>query len=365
MITFISIIAVLVVILIFISRKKKEKSGNWIQFFTKGKEAGFSFKEVELLRRLATRCNINDPCKLYDSPDQLDTCIRSMVRGMRMSGESEEQGTQDFLGKIFDYRKKVEMSKPKFRNGITSSRQVSEGQALRILVAGTGVFTSEVIKIISPYLTISRPVNKNTSSIPWNGMKISIYFWRENDAGYVFDSVVMDEVFSKGISSLKIEHNDSLFRTQKRRSIRIKLNKAAFLYLAGNNEEPGKFETVPGVKCYLEDLSDCGCALTVGGQANTGMRVKVQFALNSVPICLIGTVCSVDYREEIDRSILHIQADQLPLDMRNHILSEVFGMLPEEDEDDLPFQMMDEEINKSGGPVDDAENVQEVLELNE
>jgi c-di-GMP-binding flagellar brake protein YcgR len=281
-----------------------------------------------------------------------------------MSGESEEQGTQDFLSKLYDYRKKVEMNKPKFRNGITSSRQINEGQRLRVLVPGTGVFSSEVVKIISPYLTISRPYNNKLGThMAWNGMKISIYFWREDDAGYVFDTVVIDEVFSKGISSLKIEHSDSLFRTQKRRSVRIKLHKAAFLYSAGDNDEPGKLEVLPGLKCYLEDISDCGCAVTVGGQANAGMRVKVQFALNNVPICILGTVRSIDYREETNRSLLHIEADPLPLDMRNHILGEVFGMLPEEDEDELPFNTLGEEVDSTGNYHE--EPAQDVLELHE
>jgi c-di-GMP-binding flagellar brake protein YcgR len=265
-----------------------------------------------------------------------------MVRGMRMSGESEEQGTQDFLSKLYDYRKKVEMNKPKFRNGITSSRQINEGQLLRVLVPGTGVFSSEVVKIISPYLTISRPFNnKITGHITWNGMKISIYFWREDDAGYVFDTAVIDEVFSKGISSLKIEHNDSLFRTQKRRSIRVRTHKPAYLYPVNGEVDLSKIEEYPGVKCFLEDFSDTGCAVTIGGQGEAGLRIKVQFDLNSNLICMSGTVRSLEYKKDLNRSLLHVEADPLPIETRNHIMGEVLGMLPE-DEEDLPFRLLDE-----------------------
>jgi c-di-GMP-binding flagellar brake protein YcgR len=338
---------------LFLSRSKKEKSGSWIQFFAKGKDAGFSFKEIELLRRLALKCNIENPSSLFWSQTQLDICIRSLVKNIRMSGEVEEMGTQDFLSKLYDYRKKIEMEKPRIKKGISSSRQISEGQSLRILISGTGVFRSQVIKNISQYLTISRPLNpKITSGVTWNGQKISVYFWREDDAGYVFDSDVQDEVFSRGISSLKISHSDSLFRTQKRKSVRIKLHKAAFLYLVKEDDMPGKIEIAPGLKCFLEDLSDSGCAVTVGGRANTGLRVKVQFALDNTPISMSGTVRSVDHKEDINRSVLHIEADPLPLETRNHILGEVFGMLPDEDEEDLPFRLLDEEaegiIDQSG-----------------
>ncbi|MDR0601165.1 MAG: PilZ domain-containing protein [Treponema sp.] len=336
------IVAVLGLVMFIVSRPKKEK-GSWVQFFAKGKDAGFSFREIELLRRLAVKCDIADPSSLFWSQNQLDICIRSMVRGIRMSGESDDTGTQDFLSKLYDYRKKIEMNKPRVKNGISSSRQISEGQPLRVLVTGTGVFKSQVIKTVNQYLTISRPVNTKIPAVfSWNGLKISVYFWREDDAGYVFDSLVEDEVFSRGISSLKITHSDSLFRTQKRKSVRIKLHKAAFLYLRGEDEAPGTIEVTPGLKCFLEDLSDTGCAVTVGGKAAAELRVKIQFALDNTAVSMSGTVRSVDFNEDTNRSVLHIEADSLPIETRNQILGEVFGMLPEEEEE-LPFRLLDEE----------------------
>jgi c-di-GMP-binding flagellar brake protein YcgR len=340
--TLIVIIAVLAVIMVIIARPKSEK-GSWVQFFAKGKDAGFSFREIELLRRLAVKCNIDDPSSLFWSQNQLDICIRSMVRNIRMTGESDDNGTQDFLSKLYDFRKKIEMEKPRIKSGISSSRQISEGQPLRILVAGTGVFKSQVVKTANQYLTISRPTNtKVPPGFSWNGVKISVYFWRADDAGYVFDSFVEDEVFSKGISSLKISHSDSLLRTQKRKSVRIKIHKSAFLYLLKEDDQPGTIEVTPGLKCFLEDLSDTGCAVTVGGKAVADLRVKVQFALDNAAVSMAGTVRSIDFKEDVNRSLLHIEADPLPLETRNQILGEVFGMLPDDD-DELPFRLLDEE----------------------
>jgi c-di-GMP-binding flagellar brake protein YcgR len=328
----------------FLSRRKKDKQGSWLQFFARGKDAGFSFKEIDLLRRLAAKCKIDDPGSLFWSQTQLDICIRSLIRSLRMSGEVNDRGTQAFLSKLYDFRKKLEMEKPRFKKGISSSRQISEGQVLRILVTGTGVFKSEVVKNINQYLTIARPTNSKVSaSFSWSGLRIAVYFWRADDAGYVFDSEVQDEVFSRGISSLKITHSDNLFRAQKRKTIRIKLHKAAFLYLKKEGEEPGVLEIAPGLKCFLEDLSDAGCAVTIGGKAAAGLEVKVQFALNNTAISMSGMVRSVDYSEETNRSLLHVEADPLPIEIRNHILGEVFGMLPEEEEEELPFRLLDEE----------------------
>ena len=344
------IIVVSGVVLLILSFTNKEKS-NWIQFFARGKDAGFSFKEIEMLRKLAAKCNLDKPMALFFSVNQLDICIRSFVKSLNLSGGNKSPANQDLLSKLYEYRKKIEMDKPKNKNGISTSRQISEGQALRILVPGTGVFKSQTVKNIPGYLTITRPAaNKLPGTFSWTGVKISVYFWRDEDAGYVFDTDVQDEVFSKGIASLKISHSDSLFRTQKRKSVRIKMHRSAYLYLLSSDEDANTIESKPGLKCFVEDLSDTGCAVTIGGKANADMRVKIQFALNNNTICVGGTVRSVDLREEMDTSLLHIEADPLPIETRNIIMGEVFGMLPEE-EADLPFRVLADEVNDASNEI--------------
>ena len=339
-------------------------SKSWLQFYAKGKDSGFSIREIDLLRQLAVKSNLDDPSSLFWSQNQLDICIRSLVKNMHMDGDQE---SNDFLSKLYDFRKKIEMNKPNIKNGITNSRQIEDGQNLRVLVEGSGVFRSQVVKNTTQSLTISRPFSNNqTGTMSWMGAKISVYFWRENDAGYVFDTMVEDEVFSKGLASLKVGHSDSLFRTQKRKSIRVKIHKPAFLYLLANEDDAAKVEINPGLKCFLEDLSDTGCAVTVGGKASDSLRIKVQFILGNNPIVMSGTVRSVQYKEDVNRSLLHVEADPLPLEIRNKILGEVFGMLPE-DEEDLPFRIMDEEAELSAstpGSFDDgAESVLQLEEL--
>jgi c-di-GMP-binding flagellar brake protein YcgR len=350
-IVLIIIIALLCLILFSRSGEGKNKA-NWFQFFKKGKEAGFSIRELEQMRRLVINCNIDDPASIFSSQKHLETCIRSVVNAVRMSGDSEDPGIQDFLSRLFDYCKQLGIVNSEKKSTITTSRQISEGQILKVLVPGTGVFKSEVIKNFGNYLTISRPMNqKMTSHMQWDGLRISVYFWREDDAGYVFDTEVSDEVFSKGISSLKVEHNDALFRTQKRTSLRVKLHKAAFVYLV-NDTDPHKMEKAPGLRCMMEDISDTGCAFRVTGIAPVGQRLKVQFSLDRIPICIPGTVRSIDYLKESNISILHMEADTLPLATRNHILCEVFDMLPDEYEDELPFRVIENETDKASAPVE-------------
>jgi hypothetical protein len=60
---------------------------------------------------------------------------------------------------------------------------------------------------------------------------------------------------------------------------------------------------------------------------------------------MCGTVRSVDYKDAQNKSILHIEADELPLETRNHILAEVFGMT--DDEESLPLRIANEQAEKT------------------
>jgi len=346
LVPFLILVAIALLGIVYVTRFSKERSGNWIQFFAKGKEAGFTIKDMEQLRRLVAGSNIRDPANIFNSQKQFEAVVRTVVNAVRLSGERNDANTQYFLSKLFDHFKKMEMEAAEHKSKIANSRQITEGQALRILVAGQGVYKSEVVKNIGNYLTIARPMNsKNAASMQWNGVKVSIYFWREDDAGYVFDSEVIDEVFSKGISSLKVEHNDSLFRTQKRKSLRVKFHKPAFLYLINDGDNPHRLEKTAGLRCMMEDISDTGCAIRVMGQATVGLRLKVQFSLDKIPICIPATVRSIEYNQVGNISLVRMEADPLPIGTRNSILCEVFDMLPEEDEDELPFRVLEEEAD--------------------
>ncbi len=189
-----------------------------------------------------------------------------------------------------------------------------------------GAFPSKIIKNTMQYITILKPSENVPIGVSWNGTKVSVYFWRKDDAGYVFDSLILDEVYSKGFPAFQISHNDSLFRTQKRNSIRLKTERPAFMYLLKDGELNNAPERVPGLKCILSDLSENGCAVIIGGRAKPGFRLKVQFSLDEVPICMNGTVKSVEYNEDDNKSLLHVEAYSLPLAVKNRIQGEVFGV---------------------------------------
>jgi c-di-GMP-binding flagellar brake protein YcgR len=327
----IGIVPVLGVILLLLRHPQgaeKGGGGSWAQFYIKGKAAGFSPKEINTLRNIAQQSVMGDYTTLFQSPEQMDACIRTLVRTMRVSGD-EDPVKQEFLTRLYEYRKKIEVDKP--NPGITTSHEIAEGQILRVVINNAAVYQSRVLKNNYQYLLITRPVNPTTTStLSWTGQKLSIYFWKEGDAGYVFDCDVLDEVYIKSAVALQVSHSDSLFRTQKRKSFRVKTHKTSYLYVLDQKDVSNKLETVPGLKCYVEDLSDTGCSVTIGGKAVRDMRVKLQFELDKKAFSMSGTVRSVEYNEETNRSLLHIEADPLRQESKNSVFGELFGMLPED-----------------------------------
>ncbi|AEJ19732.1 flagellar brake protein [Gracilinema caldarium] len=352
------IIATISLIILLTFRSDSKEKYSWLEFFAKGKDAGFSFGELQLLRKLAISAELEDPTTLFWSEKQLDRCIRELIKKAEVTGASRNQETQDFLSKLYEYRKKIEFEHPRYKKGITSSRSIGETQPIKILIDGMGVYKSQVVANSDRFLTIQKPnIPPQKGYIVWKGKRLAIYFWRKDDAGYVFDSYVLDEAMARGMIVLQIAHSDSLFRTQKRRSIRARTHKPAYLYLPPIEEAPEKIEIKPGLRCIIEDLSDTGCAITIGGKGVEGLRVKVQFEIDNQPVVMNGTVRSVDYDEEKKRSLLHVEAVPLSLTTRNRILAEVFGVKPDNTFDYLFYE---DEIKSEKTPVLSMEGTNEV-----
>ncbi|MDR3123167.1 MAG: PilZ domain-containing protein [Treponema sp.] len=321
------VLPALLILMLILNRPQKKSAANTPlrQFMAQGKAAGFSPAEIGRLKALALQSGKLNPLSLFQSPELMDYCIQALARTMRVSGD-RDSALQNLIAQLYECRKKVEAEEPK--RGLISSRDIETGQNLRV-VADSVIYRSQVIKNTPQYILAARPLNSELRSAPaWQGRKISVYFWKEEDAGYVFDCEVLDEVVFKGAAAIQVGHSDALSRTQKRRSLRVKTHKSTYLYLLSDAAASDTLETKPGLKCFVEDLSDTGCAVTIGGKASKGLRVKLQFELDKKPFTMSGTVRSVEYNGETNRSLLHIQADPLGKEARNAIFAEMFSAMP-------------------------------------
>jgi c-di-GMP-binding flagellar brake protein YcgR len=303
----------------------------WIQFYTKGKESGFNLREINLLRRVAVENKLENPTSLFWSIRQLDRSIKGVIVKFRSEGHDQEAPQAQLIAKLFDFRKKVEFDLPRWKLGLKSTRKLPARQRITVTLPGIGTYKSQIVENLRRYMAISYPEGPVLPpDFTWDGQKLNAYFWRVDDAGYVFETKVLGDFREQDYPILHIAHSDSLIRSQKRRSIREEVNKPAKLFpiakLEAANDE---IETRSGLRCRILDVSEDGAAILVGGRAKVGLAVKIQFTLTDEPIVMLGVVKGITFKQNKNQSILHIQANIVPARTRNKILSYVYNIFGE------------------------------------
>ncbi len=326
----VNLLLIIVIILLFITLTmllRGNRRFSLLEFYARGKELGFNLKESRAIMDMSKITGIQDPTAPFWSIRELDMLIKAFDKRFRQEGKDRDRESIQFMEKIYEFRKKLEFSQNKYKAGIASSRFIRSNQRLRILVQGVGVYSSTVIDSNERYLVVSYPVGARVPvGFQWKGSRISVYFWRQEDAAYVFDTYVLEDLRIRDIPVLQLGHSEALLRTQKRKSLRIRSRMPAYMYLLnrleGAYEKP---ERVPGLKCIIQDLSEDGVSVLIGGKSKPGLMVKVQFYLDDDQLVMSGTVKGNEYDVEKNQSLLHIEAVKPSPRMRNLIRSHVYN----------------------------------------
>ncbi len=307
----------------------------WLAFYAKGKESGFSFGEISLLRKAAVDTRLDNPTSLFWSVRQLDKTIKNYILKVRAEGKEDDPKTVHFISNLYDFRKRVEFNSPKYKAGIKSTREIVASQKVRINLAGSGAsYVSSVVEPGRKYLALSYPQGPALPpGFSWKGQKVNVYFWRAEDAGYFFESKVIDDYLDRRYPLIHVAHSDNVVRSQKRRSIRCEVNIGANIYnLPSIDSANETLERTPGLRARMVDISEDGCALLVGGKAKVGLPLKIQFTLTDHPLVMCGIIKGISFDQTKNRSLLHIQAVPPSLKIRNKILSYVYNIFEERKE---------------------------------
>ena len=324
-ITGIVLIAALFIILKFFA----SDNFPWIQFYARGRESGFTFQEINMLRKVAVENSMKNPLSLFWSVKQLDRGLRSMI--LKFKGTGRTGINQEMISKLFDFRKKVEFDQPKYKIGITTSRKITVRQVIRITLPGIGTYVSNVVENLKKYFAISYPQGPQLPmGVSWAGQRVSIYFWRADDAGYVFETKILSDYTDSKVPILHVMHSDSLVRSQKRGSVRADVNKNAYLYSLKKEEGVNEIvEKTAGIRCRLLDISEDGAAILIGGKARAGINVKIQVKLSGEDVVMCGIIRGVNFSQARNQSVLHLKAVPLSFNMKNKVLGYVYGLFPE------------------------------------
>lgn len=354
---------------------------NDIKFVLRGLDQRFSFSEIMVLYKLAKQCDLEEPVTLFYSVPSLSKCITSIIEEAQDKGTQDTPQVQDFLSKLYKYRTRIELDADQ-KKGLDSTRGLNKGQKLRIILPGKGLFESEILNN-GRELIIKLPTQKGIIKLPgdgWVGQDINVYLWRKGDANYVFDSRVLSSSVFNGQSALFITQSEKMFRAQKRKSVRCECHVPAQMYII--REKIINFstvETAPGLRCILEDISEDGAMIRIGGKAVANISIKLQFELEGSFILMYGIIKAVEYNATINQSRIHFECTHVDPTMKNYILSFVYKVLPEkqkeifealsETEQDAKalgdsINLTDETINKQNDLIN-AQNINQDKDIDE
>lgn len=301
-------------------------------FYCTGFDSGFSLRQMNLVWRLAREASVSEPTVLFWSIPLINKAIARIVTIETDSQTINSKETQDFLNRLYLYRSKIELDPP-LKKGLKSTSLVRIGQRLRLVLPSYGIFTSVVLNN-EGLLTISypTPVKSQYRCFDWSQKKVTVYFWRKNDAGYIFDTDVKGVGHYRAQSVLYLNHTTNLQRSQKRKSIRCPCSIMAQLYLLNSTSAKALIakETVPGIKCVLEDLSEDGALIRIGGKGQESMAIKIQFMLGETCIVMSGDVKSVEYNEKLNQSRLHFMCLNIDEVAKQTVSLYVYSIIPQE-----------------------------------
>ena len=317
-----------------------------INFFITGLDSGFSFSEISLLWTAAELCNLEQPTALFYSLPALTKCM-TQISNMTSADNSDKN--QLIMTKLFNYRTKIQ-NEADDKKGMTTTHSLDKGQTLRIILPGKGVFASEIVGN-GNFLVINVPRQKNLipyTGEDWVGKVISVYLWRKGDARYVFDTTVTQSGLFLGKSALFLKHSSNLVRTQKRKAVRVKCEIYGMLYIIKKDKvDINAIETQNGFRCLIQDISESGALIRIGGKGVQNVKIKLQFNVHNKLILMVGIVRTVEYNEEQNQSLLHFECTHIETAMRNEILKFVYNMMPENEKEVLEALEQTEDDEKA------------------
>ena len=306
-----------------------------INFFLRGLDESFHFSELNTLWNVSQISNLEEPISLFYSMPSLAKCISHIKTQAEAAGALNSAKFQKLLTKLYEFRNKIEKNEDKKR-GLESTQSLSNHQKLRIIIPGKGVFSSEIVNN-GRELTIKLPTQKNQITVDgknWVGQTVNVYLWRTGDARYVFDTTVTHEGLFLGKPSLFLKHTTNLIRTQKRNAIRSKCHISAELYILKEKViDYNIIETKPGYKCLLEDISENGALIRIGGKGLPNIQIRLQFQVNNRLVVMFGIVRTVEYNEELNQSRLHFECIHIEPAMKNQILSYVYNIMSDSEKE--------------------------------
>lgn len=335
---FFSIILLLLLgVVLYINGGNLSLSG--ADFFARGKELGFSNKEIKVFKKAADVLKLDKPITIMGSIEQIDRAILNLSRKLESNGYNDALQLE-LLEDLYSYKKKIEIRKVDSRYAISSSREIDNGQRVKIIIGNShGPYQGVVIDNKSEHLVIDFSKDSGLSGKQVYDGIANIYFWKKSDAGYFFEGKIKDGTISK---RWKITHSNSLIRNQKRQEIRMNVDIPGCVYrLIDISTRNHKSEGFSGVFVQVKNISEGGAAFLINGKMDKGAPLKLEFKLLDKHIVVCGILKDLDYDRKLNCSLLRVKFIEPDPNMLSIIRSFIYNINNERD------LVKDENISKS------------------
>jgi c-di-GMP-binding flagellar brake protein YcgR len=332
------IVAVVVILVIVVLRfRRGGKRFPWYEFFSRGRKEGFALKEIRFLRKIAEENKLEKPQSIFWSTRQLDRCLRPALRKINADDNLTQEEKLAWTEKLLALRTKAEFNLPKYQKRIRDTNALLPRQKLVVREKSYGTFASWVVEVNRRVLVVTQPSGqKGWEALKWTGKKVNIIFWREDDAGYTFETKVQQQISHEEYPLLYLEHSNKLKRTQQRKSVRVETKLRANFYPVGVSSAGGTSKAFVSKKKHvarLIDLSETGCAMIAGQGLKKNDRVKLDFLLTDAKrIVALGNVVSVSGTNDDRVKKYHLMFQKIGPFSKNNILLYVYNIFGEREE---------------------------------
>jgi c-di-GMP-binding flagellar brake protein YcgR len=336
----IAIVGLTILILVgtFIGRRSRPSANETAErissavFRREAKRIGLPAPAGVVLENLVRMCKLKQPLLVFSSAGLLDDTLKKGLYSIDSSRDLTPEEKESRKATIFLIKQTIERNARK-DVALRSTNLLRPGQLLTITPEGSSAYSSKVISNMKDFLTVSAPSQPAGADTRWmRGTKLSVYLWRDNDAGYAFVSKVLGYDTVKGVSSVLIQHSRTLRREQRRRNRRRETMKQCFFYPIKIVEtgQGRKVERKASVEQHqrtlgiVVDLSSGGCAIESMTPFPKGRLVMVEFDIErEAPIRAFGKVLYVN-KKQTRGGIMHLMFTRVTRQHLNRISEFVY-----------------------------------------
>jgi c-di-GMP-binding flagellar brake protein YcgR len=334
------ILAIVVVVVGFVlflaSRGTKGRSrrrgvssigAGWHNFNQLAKLRGLDKNETAMLRQLAIAYKLSKPTLIFTSVNILDSCVQRQIRKLSLQ-EIRGESKQDVINRYYRLRNKVVRNRES--RGISSTRAIPLGARMRVEVQNFGQFSVTVNRNEEEFLGISIPMLAPGKFVPWNKKKVKCFYWKEDDASYLFETKVIDVIVTEEVQSICMKHVDNVRRSQKRLYPRKGVRLPVYFSRVRVVEEGGKKKAIVDRKDThwgtIVDISVGGLSIETTSPINRNNYTRVEFELREdYKMTAFGKVKRIEKNAARNTWLMHIQFTKIEKRDRNEIFSVLYN----------------------------------------